>query len=382
MKIRILFILLLIIGKSAYSQTDFLFNQYGYFRSMDKIVALKSQDKLVDSSRFMQITQNEKKVNDSLIYNGQLNQFYIYGINLSSIKTNGNYNLNSNGTSQSILITKNPYSNLYQNLHAQILKTVTDDITEENFRQLLSLMYISFTDSVFSNNSLLVEKLLGHAATISTALDDKTINKEKNIKTLLLASTCMSMASFAEQDFTAKRNRATLAMKLYIKAVEHNEITQNLDLKGTAAFQLYLIFKDPSHLKELIHVLDKMTWPQDFKSEDMRLYFLLHFANVYNITDGFLVKNSEPGIHTEKNIISNTPKIYKQDQLIDYSLSSLYTFQAIKDVKYVKQLKAGLNYMSGLNISGTNYFAEILKSGSPSEKRKLLLLLNNISLMI
>jgi len=380
MKNHILFILLISTFNCAFSQIEILSNQYGYITAMDKILVLKSQGELLDNS--VAVFKDEVLVsNDTLIFNGNKEGNAIYGVNLSSIRESSDYMLKFEDSSSEFSIKKNPYSSLYLDLHKSVLSTVSSEYSEENLRQLLSLMYTSFTDTTFSSNDDLIMKLLGHVSDIHSILDDKTINKEKNIKSLLLASTCMSLASFAEQKIEVKRSRATLAMKLYIKAVENEEIKENLDLKGVAAFQLYLIFKDPSHLKELIHVLDKMLWPQDFKSEDMRLYFLIHFANVYNITDGFLVKNVDLGIHVEKSIVSNTPKIYNQEQMIDYSLSCLYTFQAVKDVKYLEQLIAGLNYMSGLNINGINYFHRILKEGSMSDKRKLLLLLNNISLM-
>ncbi len=381
MKTHILFILLISALNYAFSQNEILSNEYGYINSMDKILVVKSESDL--SNRIAAVSRSGMlKSSDTLINNGNVSNYNIYGVNLSEIKENGTYEVKSNGLATSFSISKNPYSKLYTELHKQLLTKVTSDFSEDNLRQLLSLMYTSFTDTTFSNNKKLIEDLLSHAGNIYSKMDDNTINKERNIKSLLLASTCMSLASFAEQDMDAKRERATLAMKLYIKAVENDKIKENLDLKGTAAFQLYLIFKDPSHLKELIHVLDKMTWPQDFKSEDMRLYFLVHFANVYNITDGFLVKNVDLGIHSEKSLISNAPKVYNQSQLIDYSLSNLYTFQAIKEIKYLKQLMAGLNYMSGLNLEGVSYFDKILKEGTDIEKRKLLILLNNVSLMI
>lgn len=377
-----LFIVIILSAKSVLSQSEFRLNQYGYISAVDKIVVQKSKEKITTNTSLTSLLDHSIISKDSLIFNGKSLGAYIYGINLSEIKKTGIYQLQSNEDSVNIKISRNPYKKLYLEIHNQQLSTLTNDASEENLRQLLSVMYVSFTDSIFSSNPVLIKKLLRHATEIHNYYDDNTINQELSIKNLLLASTCMSFASFAEPDITLRKQRATAAIKLYIKAVEHKEINQNLDLKGAAALQLYLIFKDPSHLKELIHVLDDLSWPQDFKTEDIRLYFLIHLANIYNITDGFLVKNIDLGIHAQKSILSNTPKIYNNQQLIDYSLANLHAFQVIKEITYLKQLIAGLNYMSGLNFEGINHFDKILKQGRSSEKRKLLLLLNNVNLMI
>lgn len=363
----------------TFGQAKILTNQYGYFpASNKKIIAITNYS---TNNKSIRVTGQNKKllVLDTLRSKSQLDKFEIYEFDFKDLKTIGVHQLNTLNNSADLKILKNPYRRLYEDIHENILTNTNSNFEEENLRQLLSVLYTSFTDSIFSTKPLLINQLLSQCNILSEKLQDSVINNEKNIKKLLLASTCLSLASFAEKNIETRKKYSTQAMKLYIKAFENKN---HLDLRGLAAFQLYLTFKEPTLLKDLMLVLDNMTWPQNFKEEDTRLYFLSHFANVYNITDGFLVKNVSLGQKAAKDLINDTPDIYSEIQLTDYATANLLAFQSIKEIKYLDQLLASMNKMSGLNETSTNYFEGIKKNGSSIEKRKLLLLLNYVNLMI